>query len=281
MHSEHYCTSMQLSDLSARPLSNEKIEYICLYPYILYQIYAKMKAIESEQSNGVKKLSSDTLARLYCINSNTVRPRRSSLYSIPSMKKNNTDMVENFKNPMARRNKIRKESVELYNDKKLNANAKPFLPQYLRLATVSDTPDTSDVQKEKQKKKKKKNYKKTPKETEPAKPVVEGEKATKPEEGASGTQEKKKRNNRNKKGKKTNPEAETAVAQEKTETVPTEKAQSAPKKKRNRKYRKNKNAAPNEQNSNATVNSKDVKVTVTTEIEYNAAATPLDRPIEA
>ena len=280
MHSEHYCTSMQLSDLSARPLSNEKIEYICLYPYILYQIYAKMKAIESEQSNGVKKLSSDTLARLYCINSNTVRPRRSSLYSIPSMKKNNTDMVENFKNPMAIRNKIRKESVELYNDKKLNANAKPFLPQYLRLATVSDTPDTSDVQKEKQKKKKK-NYKKTPKETEPAKPVVEGEKATKPEEGASGTQEKKKRNNRNKKGKKTNPEAETAVAQEKTETVPTEKAQSAPKKKRNRKYRKNKNAAPNEQNSNATVNSKDVKVTVTTEIEYNAAATPLDRPIEA
>ena len=280
MHSEHYCTSMQLSDLSARPLSNEKIEYICLYPYILYQIYAKMKAIESEQSNGVKKLSSDTLARLYCINSNTVRPRRSSLYSIPSMKKNNTDMVENFKNPMARRNKIRKESVELYNDKKLNANAKPFLPQYLRLATVSDTPDTSDVQKEKQKKKKK-NYKKTTKETEPAKPVVEGEKATKPEEGASGTQEKKKRNNRNKKGKKTNPEAETAVAQEKTETVPTEKAQSAPKKKRNRKYRKNKNAAPNEQNSNATVNSKDVKVTVTTEIEYNAAATPLDRPIEA
>ena len=280
MHSEHYCTSMQLSDLSARPLSNEKIEYICLYPYILYQIYAKMKAIESEQSNGVKKLSSDTLARLYCINSNTVRPRRSSLYSIPSMKKNNTDMVENFKNPMARRNKIRKESVELYNDKKLNANAKPFLPQYLRLATVSDTPDTSDVQKEKQKKKKK-NYKKTPKETEPAKPVVEGEKATKPEEGASGTQEKKKRNNRNKKGKKTNPEAETAVAQEKTETVPTEKAQSAPKKKRNKKYRKNKNAAPNEQNSNATVNSKDVKVTVTTEIEYNAAATPLDRPIEA
>lgn len=280
MHSEHYCTSMQLSDLSARPLSNEKIEYICLYPYILYQIYAKMKAIESEQSNGVKKLSSDTLARLYCINSNTVRPRRSSLYSIPSMKKNNTDMVENFKNPMARRNKIRKESVELYNDKKLNANAKPFLPQYLRLATVSDTPDTSDVQKEKQKKKKK-NYKKTPKETETAKPVVEGEKATKPEEGASGTQEKKKRNNRNKKGKKTNPEAETAVAQEKTETVPTEKAQSAPKKKRNRKYRKNKNAAPNEQNSNATVNSKDVKVTVTTEIEYNAAATPLDRPIEA
>ena len=280
MHSEHYCTSMQLSDLSARPLSNEKIEYICLYPYILYQIYAKMKAIESEQSNGVKKLSSDTLARLYCINSNTVRPRRSSLYSIPSMKKNNTDMVENFKNPMAIRNKIRKESVELYNDKKLNANAKPFLPQYLRLATVSDTPDTSDVQKEKQKKKKK-NYKKTPNETEPAKPVVEGEKATKPEEGASGTQEKKKRNNRNKKGKKTNPEAETAVAQEKTETVPTEKAQSAPKKKRNRKYRKNKNAAPNEQNSNATVNSKDVKVTVTTEIEYNAAATPLDRPIEA
>lgn len=280
MHSEHYCTSMQLSDLSARPLSNEKIEYICLYPYILYQIYAKMKAIESEQSNGVKKLSSDTLARLYCINSNTVRPRRSSLYSIPSMKKNNTDMVENFKNPMARRNKIRKESVELYNDKKLNANAKPFLPQYLRLATVSDTPDTSDVQKEKQKKKKK-NYKKTPKETEPAKPVVEGEKATKPEEGASGTQEKKKRNNRNKKGKKTNPEAETAVAQEKTETVPTEKAQSAPKKKRNRKYRKNKNAAPNEQNSNATVNSKDVKVTVTTEIEYNTASTPLDRPIEA
>lgn len=280
MHSEHYCTSMQLSDLSARPLSNEKIEYICLYPYILYQIYAKMKAIESEQSNGVKKLSSDTLARLYCINSNTVRPRRSSLYSIPSMKKNNTDMVENFKNPMARRNKIRKESVELYNDKKLNANAKPFLPQYLRLATVSDTPDTSDVQKEKQKKKKK-NYKKTPKETEPAKPVVEGEKATKPEEGASGTQEKKKRNNRNKKGKKTNPEAETAVAQEKTETVPTEKAQSAPKKKRNRKYRKNKNAAPNEQDNNATVNSKDVKVTVTTEIEYNAAATPLDRPIEA
>lgn len=280
MHSEHYCTSMQLSDLSARPLSNEKIEYICLYPYILYQIYAKMKAIESEQSNGVKKLSSDTLARLYCINSNTVRPRRSSLYSIPSMKKNNTDMVENFKNPMARRNKIRKESVELYNDKKLNANAKPFLPQYLRLATVSDTPDTSDVQKEKQKKKKK-NYKKTPKETEPAKPVVEGEKATKPEEGASGTQEKKKRNNRNKKGKKTNPEAETAVAQEKTETVPTEKAQSAPKKKRNRKYRKNKNAAPNEQNSNATVNSKDVKVTVTTEIEYNVAAAPLDRPIEA
>ena len=280
MHSEHYCTSMQLSDLSARPLSNEKIEYICLYPYILYQIYAKMKAIESEQSNGVKKLSSDTLARLYCINSNTVRPRRSSLYSIPSMKKNNTDMVENFKNPMARRNKIRKESVELYNDKKLNANAKPFLPQYLRLATVSDTPDTSDVQKEKQKKKKK-NYKKTPKETEPVKPVVEGEKATKPEEGASGTQVKKKRNNRNKKGKKTNPEAETAVAQEKTETVPTEKAQSAPKKKRNRKYRKNKNAAPNEQNSNATVNSKDVKVTVTTEIEYNAAATPLDRPIEA
>ena len=271
---------MQLSDLSARPLSNEKIEYICLYPYILYQIYAKMKAIESEQSNGVKKLSSDTLARLYCINSNTVRPRRSSLYSIPSMKKNNTDMVENFKNPMARRNKIRKESVELYNDKKLNANAKPFLPQYLRLATVSDTPDTSDVQKEKQKKKKK-NYKKTPKETEPVKPVVEGEKATKPEEGASGTQEKKKRNNRNKKGKKTNPEAETAVAQEKTETVPTEKAQSAPKKKRNKKYRKNKNAAPNEQNSNATVNSKDVKVTVTTEIEYNAAATPLDRPIEA
>lgn len=280
MHSEHYCTSMQLSDLSARPLSNEKIEYICLYPYILYQIYAKMKAIESEQSNGVKKLSSDTLARLYCINSNTVRPRRSSLYSIPSMKKNNTDMVENFKNPMARRNKIRKESVELYNDKKLNANAKPFLPQYLRLATVSDTPDTSDVQKEKQKKKKK-NYKKTPKETEPAKPVVEGKKATKPEEGASGTQEKKKRNNRNKKGKKTNPEAETAVAQEKTETVPTEKAQSAPKKKRNRKYRKNKNAAPNEQDNNATVNSKDVKVTVTTEIEYNAAATPLDRPIEA
>lgn len=280
MHSEHYCTSMQLSDLSARPLSNEKIEYICLYPYILYQIYAKMKAIESEQSNGVKKLSSDTLARLYCINSNTVRPRRSSLYSIPSMKKNNTDMVENFKNPMARRNKIRKESVELYNDKKLNANAKPFLPQYLRLATVSDTPDTSDVQKEKQKKKKK-NYKKTPKETEPAKPVVEGEKATKPEEGASGTQEKKKRNNRNKKGKKTNPEAETAVAQEKTETVPTEKAQSAPKKKRNRKYRKNKNAAPNEQDNNATVNSKDVEVTVTTEIEYNAAATPLDRPIEA
>lgn len=280
MHSEHYCTSMQLSDLSVRPLSNEKIEYICLYPYILYQIYAKMKAIESEQSNGVKKLSSDTLARLYCINSNTVRPRRSSLYSIPSMKKNNTDMVENFKNPMARRNKIRKESVELYNDKKLNANAKPFLPQYLRLATVSDTPDTSDVQKEKQKKKKK-NYKKTPKETEPAKPVVEGEKATKPEEGASGTQEKKKRNNRNKKGKKTNPEAETAVAQEKTETVPTEKAQSAPKKKRNRKYRKNKNAAPNEQNSNATVNSKDVKVTVTTEIEYNVAAAPLDRPIEA
>ena len=280
MHSEHYCTSMQLSDLSARPLSNEKIEYICLYPYILYQIYAKMKAIESEQSNGVKKLSSDTLARLYCINSNTVRPRRSSLYSIPSMKKNNTDMVENFKNPMARRNKIRKESVELYNDKKLNANAKHFLPQYLRLATVSDTPDTSDVQKEKQKKKKK-NYKKTPKETEPAKPVVEGEKATKPEEGASGTQEKKKRNNRNKKGKKTNPEAETAVAQEKTETVPTEKAQSAPKKKRNRKYRKNKNAAPNEQDNNATVNSKDVKVTVTTEIEYNAAATPLDRPIEA
>ena len=280
MHSEHYCTSMQLSDLSARPLSNEKIEYICLYPYILYQIYAKMKAIESEQSNGVKKLSSDTLARLYCINSNTVRPHRSSLYSIPSMKKNNTDMVENFKNPMARRNKIRKESVELYNDKKLNANAKPFLPQYLRLATVSDTPDTSDVQKEKQKKKKK-NYKKTPKETEPAKPVVEGEKATKPEEGASGTQEKKKRNNRNKKGKKTNPEAETAVAQEKTETVPTEKAQSAPKKKRNRKYRKNKNAAPNEQDNNATVNSKDVKVTVTTEIEYNAAATPLDRPIEA
>ena len=280
MHSEHYCTSMQLSDLSARPLSNEKIEYICLYPYILYQIYAKMKAIESEQSNGVKKLSSDTLARLYCINSNTVRPRRSSLYSIPSMKKNNTDMVENFKNPMARRNKIRKESVELYNDKKLNANAKPFLPQYLRLATVSDTPDTSDVQKEKQKKKKK-NYKKTPKETEPAKPVVEGEKAAKPEEGASGTQEKKKRNNRNKKGKKTNPEAETAVAQEKTETVPTEKAQSAPKKKRNRKYRKNKNAAPNEQDNNATVNPKDVKVTVTTEIEYNVAAAPLDRPIEA
>lgn len=272
---------MQLSDLSARPLSNEKIEYICLYPYILYQIYAKMKAIESEQSNGVKKLSSDTLARLYCINSNTVRPRRSSLYSIPSMKKNNTDMVENFKNPMARRNKIRKESVELYNDKKLNANAKPFLPQYLRLSTVSDTPDTSDVQKEKQKKKKKKNYKKTPKETEPAKPVVEGEKATKPEEGASGTQEKKKRNNRNKKGKKTNPETETAVAQEKTETVPTEKAQSAPKKKRNRKYRKNKNAAPNEQDNNATVNSKDVKVTVTTEIEYNVAAAPLDRPIEA